>query len=155
MKKLLRNNQELSGFTLIESLLVLLIVLLLASYPLMSWNKWQEQLEITNFFQLFEKHLVYAQQTAIEFRQDSRVYAKRSERVIYFNFATATKLKEVAPLKIPAKLQVVAHADVTFLPASGNASKMEVFRFLQAGQEKEITYQYYLGSGRFVKKIGG
>ena len=155
MKKIRMKGQNLRGFTLIESLLVLLIVLLLASYPLISWQRWQEQLEVSSFFKLFEKHLVYTQQTAIEFRRESRVSVRRGEQLIYFKHATTATLKEVVPLNIPSRIQVVAHTDLRFLPASGNASKMAVFRFQVTGEEQEIKYQYYLGSGRFVKKIGG
>lgn len=145
----------MAGFTLIESLLVLLVVMSLLYYPIQQWHRWQEELVVEDFFQLFELHLVSAQFSSISYHKRASALVVRGESYITFFYQRngQDSEKETILLTIPIELEVVKNTTLHYIGRTGNVSEIVNFKFKQQSNDRVYIYQFYLGSGRFVKKI--
>lgn len=145
----------MAGFTLIESLLVLLVVISLIYYPLQQWSSWQEELVVEDFFKLFELNLVSAQFSSVSYQKRATARVMRGDTFVTFFYQrnSQDEEKKTSVIWIPNELEAAKDTTLTYLQKTGNVSEIVSFKFRQRSNDRVYTYQFYLGSGRFVKKI--
>ncbi|WP_265456264.1 competence type IV pilus minor pilin ComGD [Enterococcus sp. HY326] len=146
------------GFTLIESLIALLVVTAFVLLPSLSLAEWQRNVEEKIFFQRFERLITATQQAAITQNSLTKITEDKDQTEFYFWMKNMDKgtLGVQKVLTIPKS--VVPKAGVStkgmmFKEGTGNNTDMLKFSFRLAGRSTEITYQFQLGSGKYVKKI--
>ena len=77
-------RNKFSGFTLIETLIVLALVCAFVLLPTIAIKSWQHQLEKTFFYYQFEKSTLHLQQVAIADHQRTRISLNSSSQLIDF-----------------------------------------------------------------------
>lgn len=141
------------GYTLLESLLVLLVVSFLILLPVLKGQALQEKNEESLFFKSFERSLVRSQTAAILHYQICRVQAQVGQEVIDLSLVDGRGIKIREILQVPKSVTILTNTTVTFKAGSGNIQKIVSFKFQRKWHNQLIHYQFYLGSGRFAKKI--
>ncbi|WP_242586736.1 competence type IV pilus minor pilin ComGD [Candidatus Enterococcus ikei] len=144
---------DMKGFTLIESMIVLLICTMFLLLPTLAINKWKQVLEVEQFLSTFEKHLLYTQQMAIVNTVDTQIIFFEQSQQINFMIPNNGQYLEEEPLKIPASLKGFGPNKITFKKGSGNNGRLSKFSFSWLEKKQLIEFQFQLGSGRYVKKI--
>lgn len=146
------------GFTLIESLIALIVVTAFVLLPSLSLAEWQRNIEEKIFFQRFERLITATQQAAITQNSPTKITEDVAQTEFYFWHKNMDKgsLEVQKVLTIPES--VIPKAGVStkgmlFKEATGNNTDMLKFSFQLSGQSTMITYQFQLGSGKYVKKI--
>lgn len=150
--KLNQNNSINQGFTLIESLIALLVIAAFLILPALSLQGWQQNMNEDLFIKNFEKNLSATQQAAITKKRVTMVLYDKNIRQYSFTFTRYADIKEVT-LKIPERITCQTPKEISFTPGSGNYSKLEVITFTLSRRNKVIKYQFQLGSGKYVKTI--
>lgn len=139
------NNMK--GFTLIESLLVIFICTMFLLLPTLAVNKWRQVLEVNQFLSSFEKQLLYTQQMAVIHSIDTQILFLEERQEL--NFFTT----EETSLKVPQDLQATGPSKIVFKSSSGNNGKLSKYSFSWTEKKQIIEFQFQLGSGRYVKQI--
>lgn len=150
--KHLENKPLLRGFTLIESLLVLLVVTIFIGVPLLQINQWEERLVYQGFIEEFEQRLIQTQQSAIVFRKQTRVQTEKKSETIEFAFYRGDGTFVIEKLKIPKGVTIQRSVFLRFMGMTGNVEQHHTFRFQTPYHSKYLEYVYQIGSGRFVVK---
>lgn len=141
------------GFTMVESLIVLLVVSIFVFLPLVAIDRYQAYFEVWGFCARLEKGLAVAQQTAIIDARETKVaYSDSPIPTIYFHSTITGEIK-MEPLEVPSQLAVRVFPVLTFTSQSGNYTRMETLRFEWLDQQKSIIYKFLFGSGRYDKII--
>ncbi|WP_291290817.1 competence type IV pilus minor pilin ComGD [Enterococcus sp.] len=141
------------GFTMLESLIVLLVIAIFIFLPLLVIDHYQTQFEVLGFCARLEKGLAVAQQTAIIDARETKVaYSDTPVPTVYFHSTITGEIK-MEPLEVPPQLVVRAFPVLTFTSQSGNYTQMASLRFEWIDQQKMITYKFLFGSGRYDKII--
>lgn len=148
----LGNKSRYSGFTLVESLLVLLVVTFLLGLPMLQIRQWQERLAYQAFIEEFEQRLIQTQQSAIVFRGQTRVQTEQNTSTIEFRLFQVDGKYEVETITIPKGVTIQRSVLLCFMSKSGNVEQNNTFRFKTPYHEKYLDYVYQIGSGRFVIK---
>lgn len=126
------------AFTLLESLLVLLVTSFLALSLTGSVKQIFDRMEENIFFLTFES--LYRDSQKLSILQQSEQTLVISDKAIS-NTTTS--------LPVPASVEVLDSKKIVFDKAGGNSSLAKIsFRTRQ----KLVTYQLYLGSGNYKKK---
>lgn len=126
------------AFTLLESLLVLLLTSFLALSLTGSVKQVFERMEETIFFMTFES--LYRDSQKLSVLQQSAQTLAISEKEISTDTSRAA---------VPESVEVLESKKIVFDKAGGNSSLAKIsFRTKQ----KLVTYQLYLGSGNYKKK---
>lgn len=148
-----KNHQKsLAGFTLIEMLIVLSLVTIFTIIPTMSISRWQKVLQGEQFIATFEKQLAFIQQNAIVQEKDMTVVFSEAKQ--QFILPEMERQQEYFwTLAIPEDLKVTGPSKIVFLRKSGNNGRLEKYTFIWQAQNKQIEFQFQLGSGKYVKKI--
>lgn len=140
------------GFTLIETLLVLAIVIGLLYFPIQRWQRWQDQLAGEYFFQQFERQLLSAQQMAISMGNPTEVMASSKRKVITLRLLTPSNVKYNDELPLPDCVRSKKYTSVTFNGRTGNTGEIKYYEFETTYSDENVIFQFYLGSGRFERK---
>lgn len=150
-----------SAFTVMESLLVLLVIASFSLLPVLSLKNWQEELTIQRFFSRFEKMVLVCQQIAIvEKRATGITVDPTTETVTFVTEATSGgsgggfSEDRFTPLAFPEAVKTQGTSSVSFgFTASGTGSpqKLLKFTFYVNGGKNSVTYAIQMGSGRFAK----
>ncbi|WP_314063685.1 competence type IV pilus minor pilin ComGD [uncultured Vagococcus sp.] len=148
----LLGNKLLSGFTLVESLLVLLVVTLVLGLPTLQIRQWRERLEYQGFIEEFEQRLIQTQQSAIVFQRRTRVQTEKEASTIEFGFFKGDGRFVIETLSIPRGVTIQRSVSLSFIGKSGNVEQHHTFRFQTPYHEQYLEYVYQIGSGRFVIK---
>lgn len=143
------NKHKYAGFTLIEMLLTLFLVITFLMLPSIRLGKWLEQLRVNYFFDTFEKKLLYTQQMAIVLNQDTTVFLKEDDTIQY---TVSNRHNDEQNLIIPKELTASATMKVVFKKQTGNNGYLAKFSFIWKEKKQQINYQFEMGSGRFTKK---
>ena len=138
------------GFTLIESLLVLLTLSVFFMVPLLGLKHWQEQMEITRFFNTFERSLQKTHQSAIIEAQTTFVTPKQATQVIEFKYYHHGE-RHIEVLEAPENLHIHHSLRTTFFPTTGNIQKITEVVVRNRLDGNQTMYQFQLGSGKVVK----
>ncbi|MCD7033127.1 type II secretion system GspH family protein [Metabacillus sp. GX 13764] len=146
-----QSNEE--GFTLIESLIVLLIFIVLSLALVVNMKPAKEHAVISQFFEQLEKDILYAQQHAVV-----------SQNSYYFIYSASSKQYSIRSSGIyPQKLIERAYnEEITmtkqtmpytfYFDPQGNISASGTI--LVQYKEQHYLIKFYLGKGRFhVEKV--
>lgn len=139
-------NKKQSGFTLIETTLMLTIVMVITSAVIYGTNNKREELEERRFFRQFQLDIQRAQSLAMGQEQyiivtfdnnGTRYLTKHSNITLYENVLPShISLSEDSNLK-----------DIIFLP-NGSVRNFGKFVFLTSNETKIVTV--HLGTGRLA-----
>ncbi|MGX7059646.1 competence type IV pilus minor pilin ComGD [Vagococcus humatus] len=146
-------NKKLASFTLIESLLVLLIITIIWLMPVLYTRYWEENIQTTIFFQSFEQKLLKAQEQAIISGRPSYVNILFSNDKVDWHFFKLDQQPLEESLNIPTKVTGLQDSHLVFLAYSGNISQIIKLTFTDHQHQEKIVYQFQLGSGKYEKKI--
>jgi competence protein ComGD len=135
----------MAAVTLVETLVVLAIVAQLAGIPMIYVKSYQEEMAAREFLALFEKRLKGEQSLAITGGVETSVVF--GARRVHFSNAEVLELPDCVTL-------VEAPGVISFKAASGNYSALKKVVLYNRKKDELVTYQFQMGSGRFVKKIG-
>ena len=139
------NNMK--GFTLMESLVVLFICTTFMLLPVLAINKWKQVLDVEQFLSSFEKNLLFTQQMAVVNTIDTQiVFFEDSQQISFVSSKNESLL-------IPEALHANGLNKIVFKKDSGNNGNLSKFSFLWKEKKKVIEFQFQMGSGRYVKKI--
>lgn len=145
-------NQE--GFTLIETLIVLLVSSLLLLMPTLSLGRLIEDLEINLFFHELTSNLTLMQNQAIMGGHGTKVrfYGENEKDRISFEVNSGHPLNRVMVLDKPYyRLVENGVKDFRFKEGTGNITASSTVKIYTTQGEYKLTY--LLGSGRFdIKK---
>ena len=139
-------RNKFSGFTLIETLIVLALVCAFVLLPTIAIKSWQHQLE---------KSTLHLQQVAIADHQRTRISLNSSSQLIDF-YTNHTELSwRILP--VPKSIKLGSRYSIYFKAGSGNVSTDQpgngnIPKVVFTDEGKVITYQFQMGSGRFERK---
>lgn len=141
-----------SGYTLFESLLLILLLTTILSFPVLAFSAWKNELAVYQFFSQFEKRIYSTQKIAIVNQIQTGFYWNSEENQIIFHVPNPDKINwEV--LDIPDEFTLKRHASITFAARTGNESSLKAYQFYWEEKERTITYQFQIESGRYTKRI--
>lgn len=151
--KILDQSKCYKGFTLIESLLVLLIVTIFISLPILQVMNWRERIEYQAFFEEFEQRLIQTQQSAIVCQKETRVLSDQKTLLLHFYFYQEDGRRLIEEMTVPSGIIIQRQTMLSFSGRTGNVKQAHTFRF-ELNHERFVEYVYQIGSGRFVIKKG-
>ena len=135
-----------AGFTLIESLLVLMVSSMFLFFPVVAIEYYQRSAEVLGFCARLEKGL-YA---IIDNTQTRAVYqAAPTPTVSFYGAAT----EPVTKIEVPPQLAMQAFPDILFSSQSGNNSSLRRIVFYWQEKKQTISYKFLFGSGRYEKIV--
>jgi len=135
------------AFTLIESLLVLLVVTLFIALPSIVIQDTKETLEVVHFLDNFEKKIIATQQAAITSNKKTKMIQRDTTREYYFYTDTIEKLD------LPEDLRASKIKTLYFNSGSGNNSSLQNLHFYWDKNKQKITYRFLFARGHYEKKI--
>lgn len=144
--------KKASGFTILEMLVVLSLSSLLILLPVLQVKSWQERLHVTYFFKEFECQIIALQQTAIITGDSVEITVIEGEQEMVYHYHTPQGEQMKDHLLLPEQISVAKDTRIKFIGETGNISKLDRFVFTDHLSGSQLTYQYQIGSGRFVKK---
>lgn len=139
-----------SGFTLLESLIVMLCISVFFLVPLIMIKNWKEQLEVTMFLNKLERGIEKTHQSAIIESHGTSINQKRNSSEIIFNYWHHQK-KMSDYLKVEYPFVLKTNETIDFKNTTGNISKLQVIKLRDELNKKEITYKFQIGSGKVIK----
>ncbi|MTD42339.1 prepilin-type N-terminal cleavage/methylation domain-containing protein [Erwinia sp. CPCC 100877] len=144
-----QKNKNWQGFTLVETLIVLLVCSIFLFLPVLAIKEVKRSLEVDQFIAAFEKKLLFTQQLAIVDNHDTQVVFDEPRQEVYF--LTSSSIKE--GLAIPPDINMSGPQKITFKKGTGNNGKLSKYSFFWKNKQLRIDCQFQLGSGRYVKTI--
>ncbi|HFI0149554.1 TPA: competence type IV pilus minor pilin ComGD [Streptococcus suis] len=132
-----RVKLTLRAFTVMESLLTLFVVSLLTFSLAGSARTAFQSVQETIFFWEFE-HMY----------KESQQRAASHQEMLALELATKAIGNGYQKIEIPASVELVEEQTITFDKNGGNSSLAKI-QFI--ADNKKITYQLYIGSGRYKK----
>lgn len=135
-----------SGFTLVEMLLVLLLVIVLSSLAISYGQKGIKEQEMTHFFNQLNSDALLLQQYAIKEKKKMDLEFSMKEHYYVLKYRDSQKIiyKRVMPKSV--KMGVGSTLYKIGFNEKGNASYVGRLIVLYIGGKKEVSV--YLGSGR-------
>ncbi|MCI1902580.1 MAG: type II secretion system GspH family protein [Enterococcaceae bacterium] len=140
------------GFTLLETLIVMMIASMMMLLALFGWGRLQDDLEEQRFLANFERNIQHIQQVAIIQEVVTFFRFSKQDGEITFYSRKNGYLTKIHEMKIPSAIEAAGSAETQFLRGSGNISKLTSYTFQLKNQQKKVTYQFQVGSGRFEIK---
>lgn len=138
------------GFTLMESLLVLLCVSVFFTVPLLMVKSWKEQTEVSLFFNQLERNIQRTHQSAIVEGQRCDIYQQRLANQFVFRYYHHGELKEdIQKVDYPVVLR--SAETINFKAVNGNIQKIETIKLEDHLNKKVVRYQFQLGSGKVIR----
>jgi competence protein ComGD len=139
-----------SGFTLLESLIVMFCISVFFLVPLIMIKNWKEQLEVTMFLNKLERGIEKTHQSAIIESHGTSINQKRNSSEIIFNYWNHQKqMSDYLKVEYPFVLKT--NETIDFKNTTGNISKLQVIKLRDELNKKEITYKFQIGSGKVIK----
>lgn len=139
-----------SGFTLLESLIVMLCISVFFLVPLIMIKNWKEQLEVTMFLNKLERGIEKTHQSAIIESHGTSINQKQNSSEIIFNYWHHQK-KMSDYLKVEYPFVLKTNETIDFKNTTGNIAKLQVIKLRDELNKKEITYKFQIGSGKVIK----
>jgi prepilin-type N-terminal cleavage/methylation domain len=140
------------GFTLVESLMVMLVVAFFTLVPMLSVKSVTETMEVTRFFEQLEKNLLVCQQTAIISNRATDISQNdANHRSLNFRLASGEWLPA---LTVPESLTIAnLSGKITFAGGTGNVDATRKILFTWPQKKQQITYKFLFGKGRFEQEV--
>ncbi|MGO3731848.1 MAG: competence type IV pilus minor pilin ComGD [Vagococcus sp.] len=140
------------GFTLIESLLVLVVVSIFMILPILSIKGWQEDVNIEMGLSEFERNVQRVHQGAILFEKPTRVDTQLAkQQITYQYYQNGEKVVVVQHIAYPLELR--GNGNFLFNGTTGNASKLSTIQLYDNKHEVKYKYKLQLGSGKVNKHV--
>lgn len=139
-----------NGFTLIETLIVLMIFSVLSLTATISFKPVEEELIAEQFFDQLQKDILYAQQHAVMIRVPCTLLFDENETGYRIREGRANVTQDLIKRRLPEGMKLITDTlglKVSFL-ANGNISASGKIRVVYRQHTYKITF--YLGKGRFV-----
>ncbi|MFY4776301.1 competence type IV pilus minor pilin ComGD [Metabacillus sp. RGM 3146] len=149
----MRKQRSEEGFTLIESLLVLTIFMLLSITAIVNVKPVQEHFIITQFFEQFEKDILFAQQHAIT--EHTRFYFVYSHNAKSYSIRkSGTVVNKIISRNFDSSITIsnLTLPNTFSFDSQGNIS--DSGSLLVEYLTHKYLVKFYLGKGRFhVEKL--
>lgn len=146
-----KNSTILLGYTLIETMFVLVITLGSFIFPVFSVASWQKRMAIDHFFTQLEHRIYVTQKTAIVNQCITTIsYDHKQNQVI---FSVPKTMIDWTILKVPKEIEVKRMEKISFAAQTGNESSLKAYEFYWNAKKKTIIYQFQMGSGHYIKKV--
>lgn len=140
------------GFTLLEMLFSLAIFSSLFWLGALSVTRYHQTLIVQQFFQSFEKYLLYTQQSAIVQMAPTEIHFLEKENKLLFLTPNNQRAQAQFQLTIPEALQGTGPQKIVFKAHSGNNSQLKKYTFVWAEQKCLVEFQFQMGSGKYIRK---
>lgn len=137
------------GFTLIETLLVLSILMIIITFPQAQTKGVQEDMETALFIESFRSSITLMQSHAIMNHQRTIIDTKPENREVHFRVHGVRNHPLEHRLSLPDSISFRGSAmSFVFLPGSGTQAQLSPCRM----QTKDglLTLSFKMGSGRFA-----
>ncbi len=144
----MKNNN--SGFTLIESLLVMLCISVFFMVPFLMVKSWKEQMEVAMFFNRLEREIEKTHQSAIIESQQTCIVQNKDKNEFIFQFYHHQKLRKEY-LRVEYPLVLKTDKTIYFNSTTGNLQKVEAIKIEDNLNNQVIQYNFQLGSGKVIK----
>lgn len=142
-----KNNQ---GFTLLESLLVMLCVSVFFMVPFLMVRHWREQTAITMFFNRLEREIEKTHQSAIVESKDTWINQDRSHKQLIFNYHHHQEArKDYLAVEYPLVLRTTDK--IEFNTTTGNIKKIQTIKIEDTLNNGFVQYSFQFGSGKVIK----
>ncbi|MGX7174614.1 competence type IV pilus minor pilin ComGD [Enterococcus ratti] len=139
------------GYTLLETLFVLTIVLGMFMFPIFSISSWQQRMVIDQFFNQLDQRIYATQKIAIVSQQLTSIFYDQKCNQIVFDVPKTNINWSI--LKIPFEIEVKKMEPISFSAKTGNESTLKAYQFYWKMKKQTIIYQFQMGSGHYIKKI--
>lgn len=138
------------GFTLLESLLVLLCIGVFFTVPLIAIKNWQEKAEIEHFFTQLERNIQKTHQSAIvDGKTTAITQSKKKKRLVFEYFYHWEKY----PVEFPMldSLELMSDELIEFSGVTGNIKEINGIKIRDTVNKRIVTYSFQLGSGKVIR----
>lgn len=146
--KIQPSNRQNAGFTIAESLITLFVISIFLFIPTLTLQPLIAKTKVELFLAQFEQNFLLLQQTAITQQIETTLRFDQEKRVLQYEILEQESYPD---LPLPEALSCKMTQTIVIKADSGNYSGMESVIF--QWEKTKITYQFQLGSGRFVKTI--
>ena len=149
----MNKSKQVSGYTLVETVVVLMVVCLFLGLPTLLLKNWQANIEVTRFFNEFERNIQLMQQKAIVTQEQTQIFLEPESQQIYFYQETLEEADTLL-LRLPQGLSLADKITrkIKFKGSSGHYSGMGRVVFFRENPQQKISYQFQIGSGKYSKK---
>lgn len=150
-------RKQEAGFTLVETVLMLLVISLITVIPVLSVDKMIESAEIELFFQELSSNITLMQNHAILNNEATKVHFIQQNDREFIDFQVVQKTNHPLNKRMLVDspyyhFRGKGSKDFYFSKGTGNISGSSSFSFWTTKGDYRFTY--WLGSGRFeIKKI--
>ena len=137
-----------TGFTLIESLLVLSLVSIIVTLSVGVTKELERELAIRHFFTKLDRHILLNHQAS--FVEQERVIMGRESGsgLIYFKVGEQSFI-----LPVPEELHVSNFPPMNFTIGTGDKRQMRSFYITWEAKKIDISYNFLFGKGHYEKTI--
>lgn len=146
------NRRKWSGYTLVEMLIVLGVILSIMSIPVFIFRKWERETKAVAFFNQFEVYYHRTQLSAITSFMGTAVSIQKE--YILFIFQSSQKNRRMVTLELPENvIWVKGDKQIYFNANTGNPRELKTIGFLNDDTGEVTTYTMQMGSGKLEKNI--
>ncbi|HCM89510.1 MULTISPECIES: competence type IV pilus minor pilin ComGD [Vagococcus] len=138
------------GFTLIECLLVLMIIGIFITIPIIGIKKWQEKNQVEIFLSQVERKIQETHQSAIIWGIDTKISQEPDKQLLKFDYYYYGRNSK-EDLHVEKPLTLRSSEKIEFKGVSGNIKKIQGIRFVDESRNREIKYNFQLGSGKVIR----
>lgn len=144
-------DSRYEGFTLIESLLVLLTITIFLAVPIISLKKWQEQTKVEMFLNQLERCIQQTHQSAILEQHSTKISQDSDLNFFKFEYYHhGIQYREHLYVEEPLNLRT--EATIEFLQGSGNLKEIKGIKLEDNLNKRNIIYTFQLGSGKVIRR---
>ncbi|MEG0550185.1 MAG: competence type IV pilus minor pilin ComGD [Vagococcus sp.] len=145
------NKKEYEGFTLIESLLVLLTITIFITVPLISLKRWKEKTKVEMFLSQLERRIQQTHQSAILEQHSTKISQVESENYFKFEYYHhGVQYRDVLYVEEPLNLRTTD--TIEFIHNTGNLKVIQGIRIEDNLNKRNIIYSFQLGSGKVIRR---
>lgn len=144
---MLKGNE---GFTLIESLLVMLCMSVFLLVPFFMVKKWKEEIEVDMFFNQLDRAIEKTHQSAIVEGQHTWILQDRNNQQFVFNYKHHQELR-TEYLEVKEPLYLKTNASINFKSRTGNINGPDVIKIEDKLNKRVVHYTFQFGSGKVIK----
>ncbi|KXA08537.1 prepilin-type cleavage/methylation protein [Enterococcus faecium] len=141
-----------SGYTLFESLLLILLLTTILSFPVLAFSAWKNELAVYQFFSQFEKRIYTTQKIAIVNQIQTGFYWNNDENQIIFRMSQPDEASWKV-LDIPDEITLKRHASITFAAGTGNESSLKAYQFYWEEKGKRLRINSRWGVDAIQKEL--
>lgn len=151
----MKRIKDQQGFTLFESVCVLLIVSILSIIPVLKYTQWQQQRSINQQLNQFERLYEKCQQHAIMTGFPSLIEVDSNRQSIFFTYSRNGK-NQMEILNIGNGLSVQVYKlggidKLTLSSSTGRPSSLMIFTFIDVVNQVSIEYKVQMTNSKVMR----